>query len=114
MSQVPGVQHEGRCLGERIDLCDRVAQGRGDVFVGVLVEADMAITDLDETQVSTGCSVRSVRTSVEGLRTENATRDGPEDPRTGPRHAFKKPPAVDSVLVVIMCNDVRHFVSRFK
>ena len=48
MRDVAGVDHEGRLRRELADLADRFLQGAEGVGVGRLVEADMAVADLQE------------------------------------------------------------------
>ena len=65
--EIAGVQHERRRFGCRLDLRDRRAQRRGDVGVRRLVEADVAVADLDEAQAAHAapCAMRAVRGLLE-------------------------------------------------
>ena len=66
----------------------------------------MTIADLHETQIGAAGGTRSVGGLVKGLRLENSTGHGPEDPGAGPSHAFEEAATVDAVFVVIVRNDV--------
>src|ERR1700683_459929 len=52
VGQIAGGEDEGWGCGESIYLGDGFAQSCGDVGVGCLVETDMAIADLNETQIA--------------------------------------------------------------
>ena len=51
------MQDEGRRVGLGLDLRDRRAQRRGDVRVGRLVEADVAVADLHEAESPGPCAI---------------------------------------------------------
>src|SRR5271163_2330517 len=48
VGDVAGVEQQVVFAGERVDLVDGQLQRSGDVLIGRLVEANMAIADLDE------------------------------------------------------------------
>jgi hypothetical protein len=50
MGDVAGVDHEGRLHRHRLDLVDRLLERAERVRIGRLVEADMAVADLQEGQ----------------------------------------------------------------
>src|SRR5262249_18733 len=66
VAQVAGVQDEIRRIWQRIDLRNRFLQCPDDVLVRLLVKADVAVADLDETEVAT-CD-RSRRTEYFGRK----------------------------------------------
>src|SRR6266702_684192 len=86
MGEVAGVEHEGRSFGQGVNFRHRLPQGGGDVFVRFLVETNMAVADLDETQVRPGGHRSRVGTRTERLGPENAAGHGPEDASAGPGH----------------------------
>ena len=72
-------------VGQALILSMRELQRRGDVGVGGLVEADVAVADLDEGEV--GLLVGVMRLA-EGARDGNAAGEGPDQAGAGPGHAF--------------------------
>src|SRR5439155_22228788 len=101
-SQVARVEHEGRSSGQRIDFRDRLTQGCSDIFVRFLVEADVAVADLDETQIRPGSEGSRVGNPAESLRLEDAAGHGPEDTGASPSHAVEETAAVNAVFVMIV------------
>jgi len=103
MRDVAGVDHEGGIEIERIDPLDRLAQGRRDIRVGFLAEADMAVADLDEAEFlrgllvgdSGGCRADQID------RCRDAAHKGPEHSRSRPRHALQQAPPVQAVVAHI-------------
>src|SRR5580692_1466768 len=92
---------EIRLVGHRVDLVDRRLQSSGDIRVGRLVEADVAVADLHE------CEVRAfARTSISGLREcprdRNATAHRPDQACTCPCHALQKSTTIDAVIVEVL------------
>src|ERR1700675_5065073 len=79
LTQITGVNDEIRFVGHRVDLVDCRLQSSGDVRVGRLVKADVAVADLHKAEVSA-----LVGTSISGLgesfRHWNATAKGPDQP----------------------------------
>src|SRR5712671_7014507 len=94
-----------------MDFRDRRSQRRGDVRVRVLVEADMAVTDLHEPQ-----AVRR-DTGVRGLFDRRALEDaaghGPDRARADPRHAFQEAAAIPFRLVVLLFQETSPYQSKF-
>src|SRR6202171_3930523 len=76
MGDVAGVDHEGRFYRYRLDLVDGFLEGADRVGVGRLVEADMAVADLQERQAGRLCRLR--RTD-KPERAGDAARNGPEN-----------------------------------
>ena len=50
LTEVAGVKHECGRHWQGIDFCNRFLQGGGYIWVGRLIEADMAVADLQEAQ----------------------------------------------------------------
>ena len=67
VSQVTGMQHEGRGVGERIDLGDCLAQCGSHVLICLFVEADMAVADLNEAEIRAGGHAGGIGIVAEGL-----------------------------------------------
>jgi hypothetical protein len=111
MSEVAGVEHEGWGCGQSVDFCHRHLQGRDDIRIRRLVESDMAVADLDKTQLTLqGIGVVTVQV---------AEREGFQYPAfeytkgsgTSPSHAFEKASPVNAVVVVIVDDVVGHGLS---
>ncbi len=98
MGDVAGVQQEVGLAGQRVDLVDGQLEGAGDVLIGGLVEADVAVADLDEAELR--CAFRhrllAARRSEE-LRGGHASGNGPYQAGSGPGHAAEKVATVDAV-----------------
>src|SRR5262249_17904314 len=97
MADVAGVDHEGRLLGQRIDLADGLFQRAERVGIGGLVEADMAVADLQEGETM---AVRSLRLAHNPERVRYAAGDGPQHAGATPGHAFQDFAPVDAVSLV--------------
>ena len=86
------------CAGQGVDLVDGELQGAGDVLVGGLVEADVAVADLDEAE---GWMPRVACGGAAGgkeLGCGDAAGHGPEQAGSGPGHAAEEAAAVDPVV----------------
>ena len=89
MGDVAGVDHEGGLARQRGDLVDRLLQGRARVGVGGLVEADMAVGNLDEGKAGL------LRLGLaDQPRGRARRRDGPDDACSRPGHAFEDLPPI--------------------
>ena len=100
MCDVAGVDHEGRLPRQRFDLADRLLE-RGDrVRVGGLVEADMAVADLQEGEA--GGHFRRLRRSMRPRDRGTPPAHSPKHARAGPSHAFQHFAAADTVAIVIV------------
>ncbi len=96
-------------LGQAVDLVDSRLQCGGDIGIRRLVEAHMAVADLDEVEFS----LRGILLVLaEGLRREDSAAHGPEDAGSRPGHALQKAAAVNAVVVVVVSNQVRHVSPR--
>src|SRR2546426_508244 len=89
VTEIPRVEDEGRGRVYHVDLGDRIVEGRQDVWIGVALEADVAIADLDKPEVPGG--TLTCRRLGEGARREDAPGHGPDEPRPDPGHALKEP-----------------------
>ena len=109
VGQVAGVEDELGGAGQGVDAGDGLAEGGGDVEVGGFVEADVAVADLHEVQLTGGQDGRGTAGGLsEHARAEHAAGYGPEHASAGPGHAFEEAAAVDAVMVVVMGNVVIH------
>src|SRR6266446_2612291 len=93
MGDVAGVNRERRLRQHRIDLGDRLLEGAKRVGIGRLVEADMAVADLQERHAG---GLGRLRGTDQSQRTGYAARNGPQHAGTGPGHAFQHPAAADA------------------
>ena len=106
MRDVAGVEHHCRLFRQFGDAVERRLQGGVRIGVGLLVEADMAVADLDEGE--------PVHWRPEGLAKAEAARHaaghGPDDAGAGPGHAFEEPaPAGAEFVGLLRIHDVRSF-----
>ncbi len=101
MREVAGVNEKLRLLGQRVDLVDGGLQRAGNVRIGRLVEADVAVADLDKREVV----FRWFRVGSQQFRGGHASGDRPDDTGSGPRHALQKASAVDTVFEKIAINE---------
>src|ERR1700733_15637102 len=53
LTQIAGMNNEIRCVRHGVDFVDRRLQSSGDVRIGWLVKADVAVADLDKAEVRT-------------------------------------------------------------
>ena len=90
LADVAGVQQKCRRYRKRVDLRDRGLHRRRHIGVCCLVEADVAVADLDEEEISI---LRRAGTEQAGLR--NASTHRPEQTSTCPCHAIQKAATVD-------------------
>ena len=95
MGDVAGVDHEGRLDRQRLDLVDGFFQRAERIGVGRLVEADMAVADLQEGERRPPpCGMRL---ADQAERARHAARDRPEHAGAGPGHAFQHLAAAQAV-----------------
>ena len=99
MGDVAGVDHEGRLLRQRADLGDRLLKRRQRVRVGRLVEADMAVADLQEGE---GGGFRRLRLAEQAERFRHAAGDCPQNAGARPDHAFEGVAAADAFGLAIV------------
>ena len=105
MADVAGVQHELGRNGQRVDLVHGGLQRGGDIGIGRLVEAHVAVADLHKTEVALGC-LTGMRRIAEAVGLQHSALQHAERSRAGPGHAFQEAAAVDSVVVVVKQNCV--------
>src|SRR5208282_2808145 len=77
LTQITGVNDEIRCVRHRVDLVDRGLQGSGDVRIGWLVETDVTVADLHESEVRAFAGI-SAGIFGERARDRNAAAHGPD------------------------------------
>jgi hypothetical protein len=101
MGDVAGVDHERGFYRQRLDSVDGFLVGAGRIGIGRLVEAHMAVADLQERQPSYILCHRFVDNAE---RARHAARYRPQDPGSSPGHAFKDLATADaaaSLLIVV-------------
>src|SRR5262245_11642330 len=92
MGDVAGVNHEGGLCPECTHLGDRFLERAEHIWIGRLVEADMAVRNLDE-----GKARRGGLRLADDLCCWNASRQRPHETGPAPQHAFERLPAIDPV-----------------
>src|SRR6266540_1275156 len=103
--QVAGVNNKVRRRGQGVDLRDCFLQRAEHVLVRFLAEADVAVADLHEREVSGN---RGFGLGSDGIgRPQNAGSEraacaGPEHSGAGPGHTFEETAAINAVWVVIV------------
>src|SRR5439155_14713539 len=98
---IAGMDHERRPDRQRLDLADRLFERAIDVRIGRLIEADMAVADLQECEGG-----RRLRRGFpdDAERARHAARDRPEHPGPRPGHAFEDFAPADAI-VMVGCHD---------
>ena len=91
VGEVAGVENQVRLLDGGVDLVDGHLQGTVDVSIRRLVEADVAVADLNESEVG-GFGLAFL--SAEELRAGYAAGERPYYSGAGPLHALQKAAAV--------------------
>jgi hypothetical protein len=91
VGEVPGMKNQIRLVERLIDLADRQPEGAADVGIRRPVEADVAIADLNESEIG---SFRLIFLRAEQMRTGHASSERPDDRGTGPLHTFQNAPPV--------------------
>jgi len=84
---------------DQLDLVDRFLERADGVRIGRLVEADMAVADLQEGEPF---RFGRLRRTDQSQRARHAARNGPEHAGAGPGHAFKDAAAAYSVPVIVV------------
>jgi hypothetical protein len=100
MGDVAGVDHERGLRRHRFDLGDGFAQRAERVGVGRLVEADVAVADLEEGE---GWSLGGEHLVEQAQGFRHAARQGPQHASPGPDHALEGAPAGDSSFFDVGC-----------
>jgi hypothetical protein len=101
--QIAGVNNEVRLILECIDLVDGRLKRSCDILIGRLIEADVAVADLNEMEFVHG----SFSVLTECLLEPRSHHYGPNYAGTGPRHALQKVSTVDAIVVVIVNDSFR-------
>ena len=99
MGDVAGVNHEGRLLRHRDDLVDAFFKRAECVGIGRLVEADVAVADLQEGQAG---RLGRRRGTDKSQRMGHAAGNGPKYAGAGPGHAFQHSATADAVIMVVV------------
>src|SRR5579871_6693991 len=87
-------------MGHRVDLVDRHLQRSGDVRVGWLVKADVAVANLHKGEIAVATT--SMRGLGECPGRWNAAAHSPDQACACPRHAFQKSPTINAVVVEVL------------
>src|ERR1700685_1524246 len=117
MADVAGVQQEVWRRRQRVDFIYGCLESSHNIRIGRLVEAHVAVADLNKAEVSTSAGMLG-NIFRESPGNGNAAAHGPYQTRPGPGHAFQKSAAVDNVVVEILeflmdkiLVVIRHFAS---
>jgi len=97
MGDVAGMDHESGLDGHCLHLGDRLLQRAERVRIGGLVEADMAVADLEEGETF---RVGGERFADEPERLRHPAGKRPQDAGAGPDHALESASAVDLGAVI--------------
>jgi hypothetical protein len=102
MCKVAGMNQEILRTRIAIDLVERRLERGPHVGIGRLVEADVAVADLNKAEVRLPRPMsqpvnRRVTSLAEDARYRNASRKAPHEPRPRPGHAFQKTAPVDTI-----------------
>src|SRR5260221_8946081 len=111
MADIAGMDQESRLGRQLADPPERGRQGLVRMRIGILVEADMGIADLDEGEAS---HARRLGVAHQD-RARHAPAHGPQHTGPGPGHAFQKPATVQSVraddsVIALFRDLLRHVV----
>ena len=101
MRDVTGMDQEGWLCRQSANLADRLFERAGCVRIGWLIEADMAVADLEEGKAS---RVLRERLADETKRFRNAATNRPKDAGAGPDHAFEDCAAVEAIALLVRCH----------
>src|SRR5580698_1608427 len=106
MGKISRMEHKGWRRRHRIDLIDRRLQRSCYIRIGRLIETDMTVADLNETEIR--CrhhqplpepARRPVEQLAHPVGLHNAARHHPEDPRPRPGHTLEETPSVYAIIV---------------
>jgi hypothetical protein len=108
------MQHEGGLLRCRFDFLDRGAQRGSDIGIRGLVETDMAVADLDESDPSAHAEAMAhlaARRLRDRHALEDTARQRPHRSCSDPGHAFQKPATIKVQFVVLLRHRVQLLVT---
>ena len=97
MTDVAGMDHEGGLLRQRDDLADRFLQRAARIGIGRLVEAHMAVADLQEGEP---LRVRRHGLAHDAQRVRHAAGNSPKHAGADPGHAFEDFAPVYAIVAV--------------
>ena len=100
MRDVAGVNHEGRLLRQRSGLGDRFFERGQRIRIRRLLEADMAVGNLQERKAARRLGVGG--RYPEHRRSRDAARHRPQQSGPGPDHALQRAAPVDTALVFLV------------
>src|SRR6202521_5520337 len=95
------MQHERWSVRQRADAVDGFLERAGNVHIGDVFEADMAVADLHEAEVTLGGAAGL--SQVAGR--QDAGAQCPHDAGASPRHALEESAPVDLVSMVEFVED---------
>src|SRR5215469_6213401 len=104
MGDVACVDHECRFLRQGVDLGDRLLERAQRVRIGRLVEADMAIADLQEGKTA---ALGRLRFTHYSERVRHAAGNAPQHASAAPGHALQNFAPADAVSLI----DFTHFAN---
>src|SRR5262245_42767108 len=99
MGDIHGVDHKGRLHRQSLELVDRCPERSESVWVGRLVEPDMAVAKLQKGQPAR-FSGHCLANEAQGTR--RAPGDGPYNAGSGPSHAFQNLTSAYAASVVVI------------
>src|SRR5258708_25082733 len=108
VAQIACVNNEVGLLWQGVDLIDRRLERTGDVGIRGLVEAHVAVADLDEVEFP----LRRNHLLADSLRRQYAAANGPDDAGSSPSHTFQETAAVNTVVVVVVNDSFRQVSPR--
>src|ERR1700722_12370024 len=94
------MDHEAGLLRQRDDAADRFLERAERIRIGRLVEADMAVADLQEGEA---LGLLRRRLAHDAQRTRHAAGNGPQHSRADPGHAFENFASVNAIVAIAHC-----------
>src|SRR5262249_38055719 len=90
--------------GRGVDLVDRGLESGGDIGVGGLVEAHVAVADLHKAEIALRLLFADRGKPAQAVGLQHTAVDHAQGPGSGPGHALEKTAAINAVMVVIVQN----------
>ena len=103
VADVAGMDHESGFLRQRDDLAHGLLKRAERVGIGRLVEADMAVADLQECQA---LGFLRLRLAHDAQRVRDAAGNGPKHASADPGHAFENFASVDAFVAVEIAHSI--------
>src|SRR6476659_6929895 len=102
MGEVTRVQNEFWRVRQGIDLVDRGPQRGNHIRIRRLVEPHVTVADLYKAELSRAMHLPGAHLCSQSSRLQNSAFHDAERAGARPRHAFKKSPAIDAIMVVVV------------